>query len=82
VYAWYCDQPGNSPDTPDAFKKNVFQAGSKEHCIDDTVNICYNKKETLFHNDVRILHGSPGLTFNRPLAKAAQTYLKEKLGAC
>lgn len=31
---------------------------------------------------MRKLHGSPGLTFNRPLAKAAQAYLKDKLGSC
>lgn len=24
VYAWYCNEAGNTPDTPDAFRKNVF----------------------------------------------------------
>lgn len=81
VYAWYCDA-GNTPDTTAAFKDNVFPAGSPQHCIDDTVNVCYNKKAILAHNDARERHGSPNLTYNRAIAKAAQAHLVKSLGSC
>jgi uncharacterized protein YkwD len=81
VYAWYCDA-GNTPDTTAAFKDNVFTAGNPKHCVDDTVNVCYNKKAILAHNDARARHGSPDLTYNREIAKAAQAQLVSVLGSC
>jgi len=60
----------------------VFTAGNQEHCVDDTVNVCYNKKAILDHNDARELHGSPDLTYNRAIAKAAQAQLVKALGSC
>jgi len=79
VYAWYCPA-GNTPETADAFKKNVFTAGEASLCVDDKVNICYNKRAVLAHNDARKRHGSPPLTYNRAIAKAAQLYLEKSLG--
>jgi len=70
VYAWYCPQ-GNTPNTAQAFKDNVFPAGNEAQCVDDTVNLCYNRKAVLANNDVRDRHGSPDLTMNRDIAKAA-----------
>jgi hypothetical protein len=81
VYAWYCDA-GNTPDTTAAFKENVFPAGNAQHCVDDTVNVCYNKKAILAHNDARARHGSPDLTYDREIAKAAQQQLVSVLGSC
>jgi hypothetical protein len=81
VYAWYCPA-GNTPETPAAFKANVFPAGNPAHCIDDTVNVCYNKRAILAHNDARARHGAPDLTYDRAIAKAAQTQLVEALGSC
>jgi len=81
VYAWYC-AAGNTPDTPAAFKANVFTAGNAARCVDDTVNVCYNKKAILAHNDARARHGSPDLTYDRAIAKAAQAQLVKSLGSC
>jgi uncharacterized protein YkwD len=53
----------------------VFEAGNAEYCVDDTVNTCYNKKAVNIHNDLRIDHGSPDLTFSHDIAKAAQAEL-------
>jgi hypothetical protein len=46
------------------------------------VNVCYNKKAILAHNDARERHGSPNLTYNRAIAKAAQAHLVKSLGSC
>jgi uncharacterized protein YkwD len=81
VYAWYCPQ-GNTPNTAQAFKDNVFPAGNEKQCVDDTVNLCYNRKAVLANNDVRDRHGSPDLTMNRDIAKAAQKRLAEAYPSC
>ena len=81
VYAWYCDA-GNTPATATAFKDNVFAAGNRKHCVDDTVNVCYNKKAILAHNDAKARHGSPALTYDREITKSAHAQLLEVLGTC
>lgn len=60
----------------------MFTAGNPQHCVDDTVNVCYNKKAILAHNDARVRHGSPDLTYDRAIAKAAQAHLVKTLGSC
>jgi hypothetical protein len=62
VVAWYCPG-GNKPDVGETGSAAAYKANVKKTCIENGVNVCYNKAALKAHNKKRLLHeDTPPLT--------------------
>jgi hypothetical protein len=68
VVAWYCPAGNKPAGNADAYKANV-----KRTCIENGVNVCYNRSALKAHNAKRLLHDdTPPLATYEAAAKAIQ----------
>lgn len=75
VVAWYCPK-GNEPKVGDTGSTDAYKKNVRKTCIENGMNICYNKFALKAHNDKRLLHkDTPPMETNVEAAKAIQAIL-------